>query len=455
MHVVRWLVGIVLLVLFLLHWAFFENTLYWYYADLIEVATTYANFGRVKNVKLRYPEDTCFACPKDQLVPKIIHHILLQEDDTFERDDTAPETCERLHRSEDGWQHWLWTSDMATEWVATQYPALKDNYTSYEQTIQRSNILRYLLVHHYGGIYLDMDISCREPLDNLLHIPFLTSSTSKRAVGVNNAFILARPRHPFLDELVRDRISSAYRVWPSPWFEAMITTGYMFLSNAWMEYVEQHKHRKYEDSVFLLVNGDGKYKEYALGGKVTTPLFTHGSANGWHRPDAKIILFAEKHPILVAATMVLIAIAWLGSMFHALCGCPGRRRWRARKAEYANAVADREHWAQAVREVDRQESNPETAPKTAQPQSQDPFRAALMSRLLSSMAPRHPQGLLPTRAASLRGSDDSISPIALPVRTASFAMSHPPSHARTSSLMPPSRDPYSGRPSSIYDYAYH
>lgn len=235
----------------------------------------------------------------------------------------------------------------------------------------------------------------------------------------------------------------------------MITTGYMFLSNAWMDYVNHHKRRTYGDSVFLLANRDGKYKEHALGGKVTTPLFSHGSEKGWHGPDAHVFLFAEKHAALVTATLILMAIVWLGSMFYALCGFPSHRRWRARKARYANAVADREHWAQAVREVDRQESNPSAAPETAQPQPQDPFRAALMSRLLSSMTPRHPHGLLPTRAASLHGSDDSISPIALPVRTASFAMSHPPGHARTSSLMPASRDTYGGRPSSIYDHAYH
>jgi mannosyltransferase OCH1-like enzyme len=153
-----------------------------------------------------------------------------------------------------------------------------ENYTSYEQTIQRSNILRYLLLHHYGGIYLDLDISCLQPLDNLLHVPFLTSSTSKRAVGVNNAFILAKPQHRFLDLLVHDRIASHNRGWPSPWFEAMITTGYMFISNGWMEYVEQHKRFAREDPVYLLADDNGKFKGHALGGRVTTPLFKHGSA---------------------------------------------------------------------------------------------------------------------------------------------------------------------------------
>lgn len=98
----RWLVGLVLLVLFLLHWAFFENTLYWYYADLWETLGTYARFGSVTNVEFRYPQQTTPSTANNSLVPKILHHIWLQEDKDIEMHDTARETCVKMHKSEEG-----------------------------------------------------------------------------------------------------------------------------------------------------------------------------------------------------------------------------------------------------------------------------------------------------------------------------------------------------------------
>ncbi|GAB7324528.1 hypothetical protein MBLNU13_g08434t1 [Cladosporium sp. NU13] len=231
----------------MISWEFISHTIYPYLEDLGETVHTYVNFHKVKSefdIAFKYHVDTMPANASNALVPKILHHIWLQEHGDG-----------RLYK----------------------------NYTSYAQTIQRSNILRYLILHHYGGIYLDLDLTCRQPLDNLLHAPFLTSSTSKWPVGINNAFILSRPQHPFLGHLISDeRIQEHARDWPSPWLESMITTGFVFLSNAWMDYVEIHKHPSYQDSVFVLADNHGKYAEHALGGKAMTPLFEHGRAGSWH-----------------------------------------------------------------------------------------------------------------------------------------------------------------------------
>jgi hypothetical protein len=102
MHVVRWIVGLVLTVLFIMHWSYFEDTLLPHYTDLIEVARTYATFYKVKNVTFRYPSDTSSANGSTQVVPKILHHIWLQEEGENEYDGAARRTCIAMHRSEDG-----------------------------------------------------------------------------------------------------------------------------------------------------------------------------------------------------------------------------------------------------------------------------------------------------------------------------------------------------------------
>jgi inositol phosphorylceramide mannosyltransferase catalytic subunit len=48
-----------------------------------------------------------------------------------------------------------------------EYPWFLETYDSYLYAIQRADSLRYFLLAHYGGIYLDLDDVCdflRSPL---------------------------------------------------------------------------------------------------------------------------------------------------------------------------------------------------------------------------------------------------------------------------------------------------
>lgn len=146
----------------------------------------------------------------DAQVPRLVHQILLTSEadtDQANRQMTANMTlsryrdamasCKDLHKD---WTFHLWTDTTAAEFVTTNYPHLLRDYMSYAQTIQRTNILRYLLLHHFGGVYLDLDLKCRAPLDGLLHLPWLTPGAFPS--GINNAFILSKKGHPFLEFLI-------------------------------------------------------------------------------------------------------------------------------------------------------------------------------------------------------------------------------------------------------------
>lgn len=356
-----------------------------------------------------------------------MHHIWLQEWDwdDMEKHNESRGSCTAMHRSEDGWEHKLWTDDNATDFVRTHYDSvMANNYTNYRQKIQRSNVLRYLVLHHYGGIYLDMDLTCLAPVDELLHVPFLTTSTSIWPVGVNNAFMLARPEHPFLNRLVKKRMVEHAREWPFPWFESMITTGFMFLSNGWMEWVEHRKNLRYMDSVFVLADKNGDYGTHALGGNVTTPLFVHERAGTWHTWDAPIFLAIEKHAMLLCVGLPLMVFVYLCLLLLACCGRPRGipcvKSHRDRKAARQDAAEARRERADALREHDK--------------------------RQREAQAQRGAEGLRAPDTAPVHAlyDDSIISPI--------------PSYTgggRTSSIMvPPRATILGGRPGSIYDYAY-
>jgi mannosyltransferase OCH1-like enzyme len=62
----------------------------------------------------------------------------------------------------------LWTDETAREFVQTHYPAHLQMYDSYTYPIQRADSIRYFVLHHFGGIYMDLDIGCRRKMDELL-----------------------------------------------------------------------------------------------------------------------------------------------------------------------------------------------------------------------------------------------------------------------------------------------
>jgi len=187
---------------------------------LSEVAYSYTTWHSTPLNKHDYTSKNASSTAPD-ITPKILHQIYLTAVGTPEDPTTgasltqARQSCRALHPH---WRHNLWTNANATTFITTHYPSILPHYTSYAQTIQRTNILRYLLLHHYGGVYLDLDITCLAPLDGLLSLPFV--SPAAFPVGVNNAFLLSKPGHRFWEGVIAG-IGERDLWWGLPYVENM------------------------------------------------------------------------------------------------------------------------------------------------------------------------------------------------------------------------------------------
>ncbi len=51
----------------------------------------------------------------------------------------------------------LWTDAMSRELIATEYPWFLNTFDNYTQPIQRADAIRYFVLAHFGGIYIDLD----------------------------------------------------------------------------------------------------------------------------------------------------------------------------------------------------------------------------------------------------------------------------------------------------------
>ncbi|KAK5168927.1 uncharacterized protein LTR77_006236 [Saxophila tyrrhenica] len=315
--------------------------------DLSEVARTYATFYSY----LEQHPKTLFQYPapagesqrlhtEDELAPRIIHQIFLTEgrNSSIAKYEPGIRSCQAVHPD---WTHNLWTDANATAFIAEHYPGVLPHYEGYKQSIQRANILRYALLDHFGGVYLDVDITCLHPLDDLRHVPFLTPGAYP--AGVNNAFILTRPHHGFLQHLL-EGVQSRDLFWGMPYIENMLSTGCMFFSNRWMSYARSLSASSPDaDRQFILADEDGDIESHMLRGAITTPLFTHGGASSWHGWDAAAIVMIGKHYYYALALGGCgLLFATFGIWRCIFSRARGERRWQALKRLSMDKSDDRE-----------------------------------------------------------------------------------------------------------------
>ncbi|KAK9818085.1 hypothetical protein WJX72_006886 [[Myrmecia] bisecta] len=192
----------------------------------------------------------------------------------------------------------LWTDESSREFIKLEYPCLLDTYDSYTYTIQRADAIRYVLLYHYGGLYIDLDIECRRPLDFLRQYSFVMPQT--KPVGFSNDFLVGAPKDPFLKQLTESlprwnlNLISKYPT-------VMFSTGPMFVTGLASWYARKR------DLFVLPFSMYGKYV------KAANPLFVHLHGSSWHGNDAQSVRWFLKHPLLLGVAL-LMTLSTLGGV---------------------------------------------------------------------------------------------------------------------------------------------
>lgn len=54
----------------------------------------------------------------------------------------------------------LWTNEKSRDFIAAEYPWFLETFDGYKYPIQRADSIRYFVLAHYGGTYIDLDDVC-------------------------------------------------------------------------------------------------------------------------------------------------------------------------------------------------------------------------------------------------------------------------------------------------------
>lgn len=127
-------------------------------------------------------------------IPRIIHQTWKTWEipyDVFDR--RWVESWTRYHPD---WLYVLWTDDRLRELGRACYPAYEVMYGPDVPGIYLADFGRYMVLHRFGGLYVDLDYECLKSLEPLLagH-QFVTSYSDDTRRELNNALIASVPEH--------------------------------------------------------------------------------------------------------------------------------------------------------------------------------------------------------------------------------------------------------------------
>ena len=181
----------------------------------------------------------------------------------------------------------LWTDASSREFIAEHYPWFLDTFDNYKYTIQRADVIRYFVLHYYGGIYLDLDIGCLRPLDPLLVHPVILPKTIP--VGISNDLMFAQQGHPFLAQTIHNLVTFDHD-WLLNYPTVMFSTGPMFLSAQYSLYTSSHPVSPGEPGDIRILP-KSLYGKNAKEGEAPHSFFCHFYGSSWHADDAAFIGF--------------------------------------------------------------------------------------------------------------------------------------------------------------------
>ncbi|KAF5363921.1 hypothetical protein D9756_000471 [Leucocoprinus leucothites] len=220
---------------------------------------------------------------RTQYVPKIIHQ-------TWKTDTLPPRWQNISQECRDmmpDYEYMLWTDAGSKEFIAKHYPWFLETFEGYKYNIQRADAIRYFVLHHYGGIYIDLDIGCLRPMDPLLTYPVILPKTIP--VGVSNDLMISAKGHPFMEQTIHNLVTFDHS-WVLNYPTVMFSTGPMFVSAQYGIYASAHPNTASADVRIL---PKSMYGKNAKEGEAPNSFFSHFYGSSWHADDAAFIAFLD------------------------------------------------------------------------------------------------------------------------------------------------------------------
>ena len=181
------------------------------------------------------------------LIPKIIHQVW-----SGKYGPVLPkfaEFAESWKKHHPDWDYVLWDEKAMNELVEEKFPQYRKQYEHLPFDIQRWDVIRYLILFTYGGLYADLDYQCLKPFDAILDKqmccmglePASHAQMINKHFCIGNALMASVSAHPFFKELIMAVLKEdlVYDRQQNPIQWIISTTGPVILTDIWFKYADK------------------------------------------------------------------------------------------------------------------------------------------------------------------------------------------------------------------------
>jgi len=176
-------------------------------------------------------------------IPRYIHQIWISSinnEEMYDKFRIASNACINLHSN---YNYTLWTHEKILIWLKNHYSWFLPVYQSYQYDMQRIDAMKYLLLFHFGGIYIDLDIKCKVqdlitamlPLNKRDNEPDIIFHMGTEGIAANTDIIATKKFHPFF-KLAVNQLKSANRWFYLYHLTIILSAGPTFLYGIYRQY---------------------------------------------------------------------------------------------------------------------------------------------------------------------------------------------------------------------------
>lgn len=136
------------------------------------------------------------------------------------------------------WEYRLWSDEDNLALIHDRRPDLEAVYRGMPQPIMRADLIRYVYMEQYGGLYLDTDYEFLKPFDLMDHPLVLPrESGDEQPIYLGNCVFASVPGHPFWTKALEDlRENPPFERTDLPEEAVLRLTGPGFLTRIYLEH---------------------------------------------------------------------------------------------------------------------------------------------------------------------------------------------------------------------------
>jgi len=251
-------------------------------------------------------------------IPKIIHQIWYQGYDKLpEKYHPMQQSWKEIHPH---WEYYLWDQKKIEQLIEESYPDVYETYTKLPRMIQKIDFAKYIILHKYGGVYVDMDMKSLKCLDDLFEkypdkdlfaaeldigctskwcLSIWVATESKYVNGplYNNAFFACIPEHKFWKDVINEVSHNRHRKWYQTFTQHLLnSTGPMMITHVLRS--KNHDFQSLPTEMFEPRRRCDFAQAYAI----------HYFSNSWMSPGMKVITYLYYHPWIIISSVFIILI---------------------------------------------------------------------------------------------------------------------------------------------------